>query len=129
MCLCDLFKIKDEYDVQDLVYVMLKGVLPNLKEEEPTPSVGGKFNRIDFINTNGVLIEIKMMKEKDTQKEFIEQLKIDIQSYYLSPMLKYLIFFIYDPFNKTKDKHLFEDLEGEQTIKDVNFRIKVILVH
>lgn len=124
-----LFEINDEYDVQDLVYVMLKGILPHLKEEEPTPSIGGKFNRIDFIDMNGTLIEIKMMKSKDTQKEFIEQLKIDIQSYYLSPMLKNLIFFIYDPFNKTKDKHLFDDLEGEQTIKGINFNIKMILVH
>ena len=38
----DLFRIQDEYDVQDILYVIFKSIFPTLKEEDPTPKVGGQ---------------------------------------------------------------------------------------
>jgi CheY-like chemotaxis protein len=122
------FKIDDEYDVQDLVYVMLKGVMPTLlKEEEPTPKVAGKFNRIDFSDDLGTFVEIKMIGEKETEKKFIEQLKIDIQSYYKYANLTNIIFFIYDPHNKTSDVHNFYELNGEKVINGVRIMVEIIV--
>lgn len=123
------FSINDEYDVQDLLYVILKSIFPNLKEEDPTPRVGMKSNRIDFVlREDGILIEVKMIKVSDSnEKDFIEQLKNDIQSYYSSHWLKHLIFFVYDPFGKTKDAHNFYDLNGKQSINGTTFTIEVIL--
>jgi hypothetical protein len=115
----ELFRINDEYDVQDLLYFVLKSIFPKMIPEENTPQVGGKTERADFIFSEfDIILEIKMIKEKDyDEKKFIEQIKIDIQSYYrIKP--KYMIFFIYDPQNKTKDKKHFEDLQGIMTIKD-----------
>lgn len=109
----DKYEIKDEYDVQDLLNVILKSLFPKIVPEENTPQVGGKTEKADFIfNEFGIILEIKMIKESDTnEKEFIKQIKIDIESYYrYNP--KYLIFFIYDPQNKTTNKNHFYDLQG-----------------
>lgn len=123
------FAINDEYDVQDLLYVILKSIFPNLKEEDPTPRVGIKSNKIDLIlREDGILIEVKMIKHSDSnEKEFVEQLKNDIQSYRNSHWLRHLIFFVYDPFGKTKDAHNFYDLNGHQSINEIAFSIEVIL--
>ena len=109
----DKYKIKDEYDVQDLLHVILKSIFPKVTPEENTPQVGGKTERADFIFKEfGIILEIKMIKDSDKdEKEFIKQIKIDIESYYrYNP--KYMIFFIYDPQNKTVDRNHFFDLQG-----------------
>ena len=109
----DKFVIRDEYDVQDLLQVILKSIFPKIVPEENTPQVGGKTERADFMFREfGIILEIKMIKESDKdEKEFIKQMKIDIESYYrYNP--KYLIFFIYDPQNKTTNKNHFYDLQG-----------------
>lgn len=109
----DKFVIRDEYDVQDLLQIVLKSLFPKIIPEENTPQVGGKTERADFIFKElGIILEIKMIKESDKdEKEFIKQMKIDIESYYrYNP--KYLIFFIYDPQNKTTNKNHFYDLQG-----------------
>ncbi|MCB0044345.1 MAG: hypothetical protein KDD92_02825 [Caldilineaceae bacterium] len=123
------FIINDEYDVQDLLYVMLKPLFPKLTDEEPTPKVGAKYNKIDLIiREEGIMIEVKMIKEKDRdEKDFIEQLKNDIQSYYKYKFLKDLLIFVYDPQNKTRDIQNFYDLNGTQEINEVRFNIKVIV--
>ncbi|WP_152267202.1 PD-(D/E)XK nuclease domain-containing protein [Agriterribacter humi] len=123
------FEIKDEYDVQDLLYSILKGIFPLMKEEDPVPRQGAKSSRIDLIvREEGILIEVKMIKEADSnEKEFVEQLKTDIQSYHKSEWLKYLICFVYDPHRKTKDKQSFFDLNGTQSVNGKQFTIDIIL--
>lgn len=123
------FGIRDEYDVQDLLYLVLKSIFPKLKEEDPTPRVGVKSNKIDLIlREEGILIEVKMIKESDSsEKDFIEQLKNDIESYYECKWLKHLVCYVYDPFGKTKTKQNFYDLNGNRTIKDISFSVEVIL--
>lgn len=124
------FEINDEYDVQDVLYVILKAVFPTLKEEDPTPRVGAKANRIDLVlREESIMIEVKMIKQSDTnERDFIEQLKQDIQSYYAGNWTSTLICFVYDPFHKTKDKQNFYDLNGFQTIRDKTFEVIVIVV-
>jgi hypothetical protein len=123
------FEINDEYDVQDILYVILKSLFPNLKDEDPTPKIGAKSNKIDLIlREDAILIEVKMIKKSDSnEKTFIEELKNDIQSYRKSQWLRHLVFFVYDPFGKTKDVHNFYDLNGQQTINETTFSVEVIL--
>lgn len=123
------FEIKDEYDVQDILYVMFKPIFPKLVVEDPTPKVGVKYNRIDLgVREEGIVIEAKMIKDSDNdEKEFIGQLKDDIQSYYRYSYLKDLIIFVYDPQNKTKDVNAFYDLNGTQEIQGIRFNIEVIV--
>ncbi len=123
------FIVQDEYDVQDLIYSMLKGIFPTMKDEDPVPRQGAKSTKIDLIlREEGILIEIKMIKASDSnEKEFVEQLKTDIQSYHQSAWLRHLICFIYDPFDKTKDKQNFYDLTGHQTVNGKGFTIDIVL--
>lgn len=128
------FEIRDEYDVQDLLSIILKSIFPKVVPEENTPQVGGKTERADFVfKEYGIILEIKMIKDSDNdEKEFIKQIKIDIESYYrYNP--KYMIFFIYDPQNKTVNKNHFFDLQGN-TIKidetgEYQFEVITILVN
>ena len=109
----DKFIIKDEYDVQDLLYVILKSMFPKMLQEENTPQVGGKTERTDFMFKEfGIILEIKMIKESDKdEKEFVKQIKVDIESYYRENP-KYIIFFIYDPQKKTINNNNFYDLQS-----------------
>lgn len=123
------FEIDDEYDVQDLLYIMLKPLFPKMIDEEPTPKVGSKYNKIDLIiREEGLMIEVKMIKESDTdEKKFVEQLKNDIQSYYRYGFLKDLLIFVYDPQNKTKDSQNFYELNGAQEIQGIRFEVEAIV--
>lgn len=121
----DKFVIRDEYDVQDLLHVILKSLFPKIIPEENTPQVGGKTERADFIFKEfGIILEIKMIKESDKdEKEFIKQIKIDIESYYRENP-KYLIFFIYDPQKKTTNNNNFYDLQAIIEKEDENGKYK-----
>lgn len=123
------FKINDEYDVQDLLYVILKPLFPNLIDEDPNQKVGGVSNKIDLvIREEKILIEVKMIKESDiNEKKFIEELKIDIESYHSNPNLEFLFAFIYDPQNKTKDKQNFYQLNGDRKKNGKNFDVEIIV--
>jgi hypothetical protein len=125
------FKIEDEYDVQDILYVILKSVFPNLREEDPIPKVGGKSTKIDLIiREEKILIEVKMIKAKDTNEtHFVEQLKVDFESYHECKWLRKLFCFVYDPYKKTRDISNFNDLNGERRKGEHNFNVEVIVAN
>lgn len=111
--------IKDEYDVQDLLHVIFKSIYPKIESEENTPKVGGTTARADFIFKEfEIVLEIKMIKQTDRdEKNFIEQIKVDILSYYRYKP-KYMIFYIYDPLDKTENEQNFKDLEKKIKYQD-----------
>lgn len=123
--------IKDEYDVQDLLSVIFKSIYPKIVPEENTPKVGGTTARADFIFKEfEIVLEIKMIKQKDRdEKDFIEQIKVDILSYYRYKP-KYMIFYIYDPFDKTKNEQNFKDLEKKIKYqdRDSNYEIETEII-
>lgn len=125
------FKIEDEYDVQDILYVILKSIFPNLREEDAIPKVGAKSTKIDLIiREEKILIEVKMIKAKDSNEtHFIEQLKVDFESYHECKWLRKLYCFVYDPFRKTRDISNFNDLNGERTKGEHNFNVEVIVAN
>ncbi|TPG44148.1 hypothetical protein [Flavobacterium pectinovorum] len=125
------FIIEDEYDVQDILYVILKSLFPNLRDEDPISKVGGKSTKIDLIlREEKILIEVKMIKVKDSNEtHFIEQLKVDFESYHQCKWMRKLFCFVYDPYKKTRDISNFNDLNGERTKGENNFNVEVIVVH
>lgn len=125
------FLINDEYDVQDILYVILKSVFPNLRDEDPIPKVGAKSTKIDLIlRDENILIEAKMLKTSDQNETlFIEQLKVDIESYHQCTWLKKLFCFVYDPHRKTKDLSNFYDLNGTREKNGHKFNVEVIVVN
>lgn len=125
------FKIEDEYDVQDILYVVLKSIFPTIRDEDPIPKVGAKSTKIDLIlREEKILIEVKMIKGKDSNEtHFIEQLKIDFESYHECKWLKKLFCFVYDPFKKTKDISNFRDLNGNRTKGEHSFNVELIIAN
>ncbi len=123
------FSIEDEYDVQDILYVILKSIFPMLRDEDPIPKVGAKSTKIDLIlREEKILIEVKMIKEKDSNEmHFIEQLKIDFESYHECKWLNKLFCFVYDPYKKTKDISNFQDLNGDRRKGGHNFNVELIV--
>lgn len=125
------FEIKDEYDVQDILYVIVKSFFHNMRDEDPIPKVGGKSTKIDLIlREEKILIEVKMIKEKDSNEtHFIEQLKVDFESYHKCIWLEKLFCFVYDPFKKTRDISNFNDLNGDRTKGNHSYNVEVIVVN
>lgn len=125
------FTIEDEYDVQDILYVVLKSIFPTLRDEDPIPKVGAKSTKIDLIlREEKILIEVKMIKEKDSNEtHFIEQLKIDFESYHECKWLDKLFCFVYDPHKKTRDISNFQDLNGDRTKGGHNFNVELIIAN
>ena len=124
-----IISIEDEYDVQDILYVILKSVFPKIKYENPLSKYGGSSTRLDFVlEEEGIIIEVKQIKiTEKNDKTFITQIKIDLQSYHVLDYLQDIIFFIYAP-NAIQDINNFKELEGEQSIKGKKFNVKVIVI-
>jgi hypothetical protein len=125
------FEIEDEYDVQDILYVILKSVFPNLRDEDAIAKVGAKTTKIDLIiREEGILVEVKMIKVKESNEtHFIEELKVDFESYHECKWLRKLFCFVYDPYKKTRDISNFNDLNGERTKGEHNYNVEVILAN
>ncbi len=95
--------INDEYDIQDILYVMLKGMFPTLQYEDPTSKVGPNSSRADFtILDLCVFIEVKHVSQKGKEKTVHDECLTDIQKYGKQEGCQKIIFFIYDP-NKCID--------------------------
>jgi REase_DpnII-MboI len=90
--------VKDEYDVQDLLYALLKIFFKDIRQEEWTPSYAGNSSRMDFLlHQEEIVIEVKMTREGLKQKELVDQLLVDIARYEEHPACKSLVCFVYDP--------------------------------
>ena len=93
-----VLEIKDESDVQHLLYALLKMNFADVQREEPSPSFAGGASRIDFLLRDlGIAIEVKMIRDNMRDRELGEELMTDITRYFEHPKCKLLVFFIYDP--------------------------------
>jgi len=125
----DLFKIEDEYDVQDVSYLILRSVFTDLQFENPHFKSGGTYSRVDLmLEQEGIDIELKMIKKADKDEtSFIKQIKVDFNDYATWADLKDLIVFIYDPYNKTTNKNNFYELSGRKVISHADFNVHIIV--
>jgi hypothetical protein len=90
-------EISDEYDVQDFIYVMLKGVFPTLQYEDQVSKVGPSSSRADFtISDLGLFIEVKYISKKGKEKIIHNECLTDIQKYGKQDSCQKIIFFIYN---------------------------------
>jgi len=113
------YRLENEFDIQDLLYVALKPHIPDLSEEEWTPKHAGRAKRIDFISDGSrICLESKKVRDESHGKRIADELKIDIESYYVHKACDKLIAFVYDPSGYMVDAHQQElQLSGERTIK------------
>lgn len=98
------FPIEDEYDVQDLLRVLLKLHFDDVRTEEETPSYAGASGRIDILlKQERIGIEAKMTREKLSDKILGEQLIKAIARYRVHPHCGFLYCFVYDPEMRLKN--------------------------
>lgn len=121
------FTIEDEYDVQDLLYVALKPHIPDLTAEEWTPKDAGRAKRIDFVSRAARLcIEVKKPGSRNHARGIPDELKIDIESYYVHQACDTLAVFVYDPEGFMADADQQErQLSGTRVIKGRSVEVVV----
>lgn len=120
------YKIKNEYDVQVLLYFLLTFIFEDIRPEEFTPTYGGHASRIDFLLDNeNSAIESKMTGKNRNEKAIRDELIIDISAYKKHPNCTSLYCFIYDPIMAIKNRSGFvKDIESNSTNE---FLVKVFV--
>lgn len=94
----EAYVVKDEYDVQDLIYAILKLHFDDVRPEEWTPSYAGHSSRMDFLlKPERIVVEVKMTRSSLRQKQVSEELAIDKDRYRAHPDCQTLVCFVYDP--------------------------------
>ena len=123
-----VIEIDDEYDVQDILHVILKPHFPSIKAEEVVSGVrSGHFLKIDFIiPSNKMAIECKCVRDAEHAKSLEAELNDDIQTYKNHRDCDYLIFFIYDKNLFISDPHQMEEqYTQKQTFGDKVLHIEL----
>jgi hypothetical protein len=121
-------EVKDEYDVQDLVHALLRGLFDDIRAEEYTPSYAGGSSRIDFLlKAPKIAVEIKIASAALRDKQIGEQLLIDIGRYQAHPDCRQLVCFVYDPGGNLKNPAGLET-DLSKTIGDLEVKLIVVSV-
>lgn len=118
-----------EDDVRDLLYVMLRPIVSDIKKEEVVPSKAGTHKIVDFCSQGiRLLIELKWIDRPNNWKRKIEEIQVDIQSYAAHPACDSLIFVIVDSTKDIPDpRRIEEDMSGVQVIKGREINIRAIV--
>lgn len=100
---CDLklpirWLIRSEREVQDILWIILRSVFPDLEDEDTLPKFGHSTYRADFgIPSLALLIEVKFARSAVEFKEIEKELLQDIVPYLRAPeRYKQVLLFIYD---------------------------------
>lgn len=115
----DNIKIVNEYDVQRILYSIIKPIFPTARVEVPDDT-GFSGVRYDiFIEDYSVIIEVKCSRQSMTEKKLIEEIGSDIFHYQYNN----IFFFLYDKEKIIKDKTSFmktyNTVFGDKKIKTV----------
>jgi len=94
----ETLEVNDEYDLQDLMHVLLKLRFDDIRPEEWTPSYCGGSARMDFLlKEKQIVIETKLARKTLRDREVGNQLIEDIARYKEHPDCSFLSCFVYDP--------------------------------
>ena len=121
--------VTNEYDVQDLLHVILKPFYPDIAPEEYTPKRAGQQKRIDLVIKGlQTVVEIKMIRSKAHAKRVTDELDVDIANYPTHPSCRRLMCFVYDPKQLIGDPRGIEkDLSREVTQKGKTIDVAVVV--
>lgn len=123
------FKVAKEYDLQDLLHVILKPFYPDIEPEEYSLKRAGSQKRPDFVIKGlETVIETKIIRDLKHSKSIADELDIDIRNYVSHPHCSYLFCFVYDPKRLIRDpRRIEEDLSGENTHKGKVIDVQVLI--
>lgn len=114
-------EVRDEYDVQDFVEVLLRSLHSDVRAEERTPSYAGSSSVMDFLlKDKAIALEIKVTAPRRTEREIKPELLVDIDDYRRHPNVQTLIAIVYDLASTIRNPAGFEnDLSGSREGLDV----------
>jgi hypothetical protein len=122
----ETLKITDEYDVQDLLHVLLQIPYEDIRPEEYTPSYAGGASRIDFLlKREKILVEVKKTRPDLRAREVGNELLIDIARYRSHPDCKRLVCFVYDPDHLINNPRGVEDDLRSQSTPEMSVQVYI----
>jgi len=90
--------IASEADVQDLIYISLKPMFPDMVYEEPTKKGPAGYSVGDFsVPSLKLILEIKFIAARQDVKTKADEISEDIWKYTTQTDCERVVFFVYDP--------------------------------
>ena len=119
-----------EYDIQDLLHVLLRPWVKDIRPEEYTPSYAGKSTRMDFLLLDhATVVELKFVRDVTHGKNIGQELLIDIGHYRQHPKCKRLWCVVFDPHQfLVNGGGLAKDLEGQHSQDDQTVEVRLLLI-
>jgi hypothetical protein len=119
------WEIENEYHVQNLLWVVLAPVFPDLEDEENLPSLGHMHPRADLgVPSLRTIVEVKFLRQRGQSgfTKIIEEIAADT-SLYLSQTTSYdnIIAFVWDDCAQTEQHH--ELKSGIERIRGISAAI------
>lgn len=123
------FVLENEYDIQDLLYAVIRMVFEDAKREEWTPQRAGSAKRVDVtIVSIGAIVEAKYVRDERHAKHVADELRIDFECYHDRPDCRHLIAFVMDPRGYIADPAQFgADLSGLRQKMGHSFEVSVLV--
>ena len=97
-------KVENEYDLQHLLYAVIKPLYPDTRREVSNDSGVGTVRGDIIIPSVNAIIEAKCTRKSISLKKITEEIEADIVHYNAD----YIFFYIYDKEKIIKDKYTFE---------------------
>lgn len=123
------FEVRSEYDVQDLLYALLRSIFADARREEWTPSQAGSAKRIDIvIPSSDVVVEAKFVRSRPHARIVADELRVDFESYHEHRNCKHLVALVHDPSGHLPDPEQFSsDLSALRQKGDHSFDVTVLV--
>lgn len=123
------FLIENEYDLQDLLFAVLRSVFEDAKREEWAPKLAGSSKRVDFVIPSAeALIETKFIRDKTHGRQVADELRVDFEAYHGHQHCRNLIALCLDPGGHILDPAQFErDLSGLRKKGNNEFNVTVLV--
>jgi hypothetical protein len=123
------FLIENEYDLQDLLFALLRSAFDDAQREVWTPKQAGSAKRIDMVIPSAdALIETKFVRDKAHGKQVANELRVDFESYHGHEHCRNLIAVCLDPGRHIIDPAQFErDLSGLRKKNEHEFNVTVLV--
>jgi hypothetical protein len=100
----------DEYDLQDAVETLLRCLYSDVRAEEPTPSSGAAWSRMDLLlKQDGIAVEVKAVVGKRSERQVKREILEDVEDYRGHPTVRTLIVAVYDLEGQWSNPAGFED--------------------
>lgn len=124
-----ILDLADEARLQDLLYFMLKPVIPDLVPEQPVAGETRQYTIQDFRSRSlKLVLEAKRVRDKAHGKRIKSELHDDIGEYKLDLFCENLVFFIYDPSTFVESPTgLAKSVEGVHSHDERQMRVRCVV--